>query len=64
MADGEAQSSFWTASVKMRGAGAAAGGTYRCESCGYLESYARYEHVHGGTHRKGSWAAGFDRVLE
>lgn len=40
-ADGEAQASMWTSGVKMRGKERRRVETYRCESCGYLESYAR-----------------------
>ena len=39
-ADGLAERSFWTG-VKMRGRERRRVETFRCESCGYLESYAR-----------------------
>ena len=40
-ADGTPEVSVWTDSVKMRGRERRTVETYRCESCGYLESYAR-----------------------
>jgi hypothetical protein len=39
-ADGPLEVSFWTG-VKMKGREKRRVETYRCESCGYLESYAR-----------------------
>lgn len=38
-ADGEPETSFWTG-VKLKGKKRYPVSTYRCPSCGYLESYA------------------------
>lgn len=38
--EGPPQTSFWTGGLKVRGRERIPVRTYRCPSCGYLESYA------------------------
>jgi hypothetical protein len=39
-AAGEAESSFWSSGLKLRGKEQLPVTTYRCRQCGFLESYA------------------------
>ena len=39
-AAGEADSSFWSSGLKLRGKDQLPVTTFRCRQCGYLESYA------------------------